>query len=100
MIIHWPSKPTVLDPACSHTLLKAAARIFASATVTLAQIHQEPPPMTPVSDHEPPPELIEQARAFVARKQWIFAKTMPRTRIATWCCSTSERRKIARAIQP
>jgi hypothetical protein len=33
--------------------------------------------MTPVSDHEPPHELIEQARAFVARKQWIFAKTMP-----------------------
>jgi len=26
---------------------------------------------------EPPPELVEQARGFVARKEWIFAKTMP-----------------------
>ena len=29
--------------------------------------------MTP----EPLPELVELARAFVARKEWIFAKTMP-----------------------
>jgi hypothetical protein len=32
--------------------------------------------VTPVSEHEPPPELVELARAFVARKEWIFAKTM------------------------
>jgi hypothetical protein len=25
----------------------------------------------------PPPELVEQARAYIASKEWKFAKTMP-----------------------
>jgi hypothetical protein len=29
--------------------------------------------MTP----EPPPELITQARAYIANREWKFAKTMP-----------------------
>ena len=35
--------------------------------------------MTEISNsrHGPPPELITQARAYVASKEWTFAKTMP-----------------------
>jgi hypothetical protein len=40
VIIHWPSKPTVLDPRVFPHTAEVAARIFASATVTLAQIRR------------------------------------------------------------
>ncbi len=37
---------------------------------------QDPLPGLEISRPEPPAELIELARAFVQRSEWIFAKTM------------------------
>ena len=37
---------------------------------------QPPLPGLRIQRPEPPPELIEQARAYANRKEWIFAKTM------------------------
>jgi hypothetical protein len=37
---------------------------------------QEPLPGLEIQRPSPPPELVERARDFVVRKEWIFAKTM------------------------
>jgi hypothetical protein len=46
--------------------------------VTPGGEHEQQPPLPglEIKRPEPPPELVERAHAFVARKEWIFAKTM------------------------
>jgi hypothetical protein len=38
VIIHWPTKPTVLDPRAFSPAADTAVKVFAAAVVTLARI--------------------------------------------------------------